>query len=125
MWQIEYTDEFEKWWNELSQEAQKDVASVVGLLEEWGVRLDYPYSSKIKGARTGVLRELRIQSSGRHLRVMYAFDPRRTALLLLGGDKTGEKNWYEKYVVLADRLYEEHLEILRREGAVSDGEEVS
>ena len=95
LWQIEYTDEFEKWWNELSQEAQKDVASVVGLLEEWGVRLDYPYSSKIKGARTGVLRELRIQSSGRYLRVMYAFDPRRTALLLLGGDKTGEKNWYE------------------------------
>jgi len=56
---------------------------------------------------------------------MYAFDPRRTALLLLGGDKTGEKNWYEKFVALADRLYEEHLEILRREGAVSDGEEVS
>lgn len=125
MWQIEYTDEFEEWWNDLSQEAQKDVASVVGLLEEWGVRLDYPYSSKIKGARTGVLRELRIQSSGRYLRVMYAFDPRRTALLLLGGDKTGEKNWYEKYVALADRLYEEHLENLRREGAVSDGEEVS
>lgn len=125
MWQIEYTDEFVEWWNDLSQEAQKDVASVVGLLEEWGVCLDYPYSSKIKGARTGVLRELRIQSCGRHLRVLYAFDPRRTALLLLGGDKTGEKNWYEKYVTLADCLYEEHLEILRREGAMSDGEEVS
>jgi len=125
LWQIEYTDEFEEWWNGLSQEAQKDVASVVGLLEEWGVRLDYPHSSKIKGARTGVLRELRIQSCGRRLRVLYAFDPRRTALLLLGGDKTGEKNWYEKYVTLADRLYEEHLEILRREGEMSDGEEIS
>ena len=96
-----------------------------GVAGRVGVRLDYPYSSKIKGARTGVLRELRIQSYGRYLRVMYAFDPRRTALLLLGGDKTGEKNWYEKFVALADRLYEEHLEILRREGAVSDGEEVS
>ena len=124
MWQVEYTNEFEEWWSGLSLEAQKDVASVVGLLEEWGVRLDFPYSSKIKGARAGVLRELRIQSFGRPLRVLYAFDPRRTALLLLGGDKTGEKNWYDKHVALADRLYEEHLEILRREGVISNGKDI-
>ncbi len=124
MWQVEYTDEFEEWWNVLSQEAQRDVASVVGLLEEWGVHLRYPHSSKIKGARTEVLRELRIQSCGRHLRVLYAFDPRWTALLLVGGDKTGDKGWYKKFIELADRIYEEHLEFLRREGVLSDGKEV-
>ncbi len=124
MWEIEYTDEFEEWWSELAVEARKDVASVVGLLEEWGVHLGYPHSSKIRGTRTGVLRELRIRSGGRYLRVLYAFDPRRTAILLLGGDKTGEKNWYEKYIALAERLYGDHLEILRREGVLSDGEEI-
>lgn len=58
---------------------------MVGLLEEWGVNLGYPHSSKIKGAKTGALRELRIQSGGRRLRILYAFDPRRTAILLIGG----------------------------------------
>ena len=95
-----------------------------GLLEEWGANLGYLHSSKIKGAKKGVLRELRIQSSGRHLRILYAFDPRRTAILLIGGDKTGGKGWYKKFITLADCLYEEHLGILRREGVSIDGEEV-
>jgi hypothetical protein len=53
--------------------------------------------------------------------VLYAFDPRRTAILLIGGDKTGNDRWYEQYVPLADRLYDEHLETLRREGLIGDG----
>lgn len=62
------------------------------------------------------MRELRTQSAGRPLRTLYAFDPLRTAILLSGGDKTGDDHWYQKFVPVADRLYEQHLDELRQEG---------
>jgi hypothetical protein len=64
------------------------------------------------------MRELRIQQKRRPLRVLYAFDPRRTAILLLGGDKTGKDRWYEDFVPVADRLYDLHLAALKREGLI-------
>ncbi len=64
------------------------------------------------------MRELRIQSAGRPVRVFFAFDPRRTAILLIGGDKTGNNRFYKRFVPLADRLYDEHLKELRDEGAI-------
>jgi len=64
------------------------------------------------------MRELRTQHGGRPFRTRYAFDPRRMAILLIGGDKTGDKRWYEVQVPIADRLYDQHLEQLRREGAI-------
>jgi hypothetical protein len=64
------------------------------------------------------MRELRVQSAGRPLRILYAFDPRRTAILLIGGDKTGDDRFYETYVPLADRLYDIYLEELRKEGLI-------
>ena len=69
------------------------------------------------------MRELRIQHRGRPLRVLYAFDPRRVALLLIGGDKTGNETWYETFVPIADRIYDQHLAELRKEGLIR-GEEV-
>jgi hypothetical protein len=62
------------------------------------------------------MRELRVQSGGRPLRVFYAFDPRRVAILLIGGDKTGQDRFYEVHLPLADRLYDEHLIELNKEG---------
>ena len=62
------------------------------------------------------MRELRVQHRGRPYRVLYAFDPRRIALLLIGGDKTGEDRWYERFVLIADRLYDAHMVTLDREG---------
>lgn len=61
------------------------------------------------------MRELRIQHEGRPYRVLYAFDPRRTAILLIGGDKTGNDRWYEEYVPRADAVYDQHLRELERE----------
>ncbi|MBK8451977.1 MAG: type II toxin-antitoxin system RelE/ParE family toxin [Thiofilum sp.] len=58
------------------------------------------------------MRELRIQHEGRPYRILYAFDPRRCAILLIGGDKTGDKRWYEIHVPIADKLYDKHLEYL-------------
>ena len=62
------------------------------------------------------MRELRIQHEGRPYRVLYAFDPRRAAILLLGGDKTGNDRWYDEHVPIADTLYDEYLRELKREG---------
>lgn len=61
------------------------------------------------------MKELRIQYKGRPYRVLYAFDPRRCAILLLGGEKTGDDRWYERMIPIADRLFDEHLAALRQE----------
>lgn len=114
-WIVEYTDEFGHWWNELSEDEQEDVAAGVALLEAKGPQLPYPYSSAVKASRHGQMRELRIQHRGRPYRILYAFDPRRVAILLVGGDKTGDDGWYKCHVHIADRLYDEHLNSLAKE----------
>jgi hypothetical protein len=113
---VEYSDEFGGWWATLSESEQEDVAAYVTLLEERDVRLGFPHSSGVSGSRHSHMRELRVQSGGRPLRLFYAFDPRRMAILLIGGDKTGDDRFYETFVPLADRLYDDHLEELRKEG---------
>ncbi|SCZ34255.1 MULTISPECIES: type II toxin-antitoxin system RelE/ParE family toxin [unclassified Pseudomonas] len=115
-WDVEYTDEFELWWDRLSESEQDSVQVSVMLLGDTGPYLGFPHTSDIKGSRHGNLRELRVQHAGRPYRVLYAFDPRRCAILLIGGDKTGQDRWYQQYVPLAERLYDEHLEVLEREG---------
>ena len=116
LWSVEYTDEFGAWWAGLTAAEQESVAASVGLIERLGPALPFPHSSGIVGSRHGHLRELRVQHRGRPLRVLYAFDPRRAALLLVGGDKSGKGRWYDEFVPLADRLYDEHLAALRRKG---------
>ena len=115
-WDIEFTDEFGGWWATLTEPEQESVKASVELLGEFGPNLRYPYSSGITTSKHAHLRELRIQHTGRPYRVLYAFDPRRCAILLLGGDKTGNLRWYEEHVPMADRLYDEHLETLKKEG---------
>ena len=117
-WEVEYTDQFGSWWFELTEGEQEAVASRVELLMEHGPNLGFPFSSDVRSSRHGRMRELRAQRSGRPLRVLYAFDPRRTSILLIGGDKTGNEQFYEQYVPIADDLYEEHLRELRREGLI-------
>ncbi len=118
-WDVEYTDEFGDWWASLSEDEQESVAASVRLLEERGPLLGFPHSSAINGSRHGHMRELRTQHAGRPLRTLYAFDPRRAAILLIGGAKTGQDRWYDVHVPLADRLYDEHLEQLRKEGQIN------
>ena len=117
-WDIEYTNEFGDWWVGLAEGEQEDITAVVELLAEHGPGLRFPYSSGVTGSRHGHMRELRVQSSGRPVRVFYAFDPRRTVILLIGGDKTGDDRFYERLVPLADRFYDEHLRELKKEGLI-------
>ncbi len=114
-WEVEYTGEFGEWWERLTEQEQGDVAAYVGELERRGPMLPFPYSSGVKGSKHGEMRELRVQSGGRPIRIFYAFDPRRMAMLLIGGKKTGVKRFYERFIPIADRLYDEHLAELREE----------
>lgn len=116
-WDVEYTHEFGMWWDSLTEEEQDKVAVAVHALEEVGPSLTFPLSSGIQDSRHTHMRELRIQKGGRPLRVLYAFDPERVAILLLGGDKTGDDRWYEVNVPLADRLYDKHLRELKSKKA--------
>ena len=115
---IEYTDEFGQWWSNLTITEQNDIAVVVMLLEEKGVSLGFPYSSKINGSKHSGMRELRIQSQGNPIRIFYMFDPRRTAILLIGGDKTGDNRFYERFIPIADKLYDIYLQEIKREGLI-------
>ena len=60
------------------------------------------------------MRELRVQHKGRPIRIFYAFDPRRVAILLIGDDKTGDDRFYKKFVPVADELYDVHIAELKR-----------
>ncbi len=94
---INLTEECEQWLLGLNDKEQVDVFAVIKLLETLGHRLGYPYSSKIQGAKLTHMRELRIQHKGKPYRILYAFDPERAAILLIGGNKGGDDRWYKKY----------------------------
>lgn len=113
--EVEYTDEFEEWWNALSDDEQVSVDTTVRLLEAHGPSLGYPHSSEVKGSKHGHMRELRVQHEGRPYRVFYAFDPRRTAMLLIGGAKAGDDRFYEVMVPKADAIYDQHMKEVPKE----------
>ena len=114
-WEVEYTDQFGAWWETLSEDDQERVTAAVEVLEEIGPALGRPWADTIRGSQHANMKELRPRAD--HVRVLFAFDPRRMAILLLGGDKRDKWSaWYEEAVPVADRLYDEHLAELRDEG---------
>ncbi len=115
LWEVEFTDEFGVWWEGLSEDDQERVRAAVEILESAGPALGRPLVDTLEGSRVANLKELRPR--GGHLRVLFAFDPRRVAILLLGGDKSGRwQAWYAEAIPAAERLYGEHLSQLREEG---------
>ncbi|MTJ51683.1 type II toxin-antitoxin system RelE/ParE family toxin [Anabaena sp. UHCC 0253] len=117
-YEVEYTDEFEQWYVKLDEAEQDSIDVMIELLEERGTNLRFPRTSDVKGSRHGNIRELRVQHQGKPYRILYAFDPRRVAILLLGGNKTGNDRWYEENVPKADKLYDELLKELNDEGLI-------
>ena len=115
MWRVEFTNEFEEWWNGLSQEQQERIDVAIEHLEEKGPGLGRPLVDTIEGSKVPNLKELRVGT----IRILFVFDPRRTAILLLGENKS--ERWaecYEEAIPEAERLYEEYLSELRKEGLI-------
>lgn len=115
LYEVEVSDEFRDWYEPLSEAEQLSIERVVLMLMEAGPALGFPYSSGIQQSRFNHMRELRIQHEGRPYRILYAFDPSRSAFLILGGDKTGDDRWYETMVPQADAIYVRHLQSLLKE----------
>jgi len=114
-WEIEYTDQFEEWWITLSGPEQTAIDKAVEALQRDGPSLGRPLADAVHRSRHANMKELRPPSST--IRNLFAFDPRRSAILLIGGDKARQWNaWYERMIPIADQLYDDHLEELRRKG---------
>ena len=115
-WEVEYIDQFGEWWDDLAEEEQEAVTAAVNVLERGGPNLGRPLVDTIKQSRHKNMKEL--IPPGSDIRVLFAFDPRRAAILLIGGDKSGEWSaWYDRMVPVADDLFDEHLRELESEGA--------
>ena len=115
-WEVEFTDELETWWNDLDEDDQEAIQANVELLMEQGPGLRRPVVGQIVMSRHAHMKEL---VCPRDIRVLFAFDPRRTAILLIGGNKSKRwKEWYEEMVPVADDLYDGYLEELREEGEI-------
>jgi hypothetical protein len=113
--EIEFSDEFGGWWDSLAEDEQESVTYTIKLLEQEGLNLTRPHTAVIHGSSVSHLRELRCQHRGRPYRILYAFDPRRMAVLLIGGDKTGNARWYREFVPKAESIYMDLLKELAAE----------
>lgn len=118
MWEVEFTDEFGEWWNTLTEDEQESLTASVRVLQVLGPALGRPHADTVIHSKHNNMKELRTQHQGHPLRTFYAFDPRRHAILLIGGDKSGDDRFYERMIPLADRLFDEHLQELKDKGEI-------
>jgi hypothetical protein len=117
-YEVNITDEFGEWWDALSVSQQEDITARVELLEELGPTLGRPVVDRVKTSAFHNMKEMRCSSDGA-LRVLFAFDPRRQAVLLIGGDKSSDWDaWYDWAIPKADELYTRYLRELRKEGSI-------
>lgn len=113
MWQIEQTRTFEEWYFSLDDTDRENVLAALLMLRERGPMLPRPHADTVNGSQYRNMKELRVQSQGRPIRAFFAFDPRRTGIVLCAGDKTGNKRFYDDLIPVADREYAAHLESLK------------
>jgi len=112
MWDVDSTDDYDSWFVDITDEEQERIVAVVRLLRQEGPALGRPFVDRIEMSRHANMKELRV----RHIRILFAFDPRRQAILLLGGNKEGRwDSWYDEQVPKADALFDRHLAKARAE----------
>jgi hypothetical protein len=109
-WEVEVSDEFQAWYEALDEPEWESVNSAVAKLEQYGPTLGRPYADTLIGSKYPNMKELRVQHQGRPFRILFTFDPRRNAYLILGGDKTGNARWYVDAIRVADAIYAKHLQ---------------
>ncbi len=113
MWDVETTDTFDDWYDNLDDTDRGRFLASMILLKEKGPMLTRPHADKVNGSKYSNMKELRVQSKGDPLRAFFAFDPNRKGILLCAGDKTGdEKRFYKTMIPIADKEFEAHLEKL-------------
>jgi hypothetical protein len=115
MWIIDRTEEIAEMIKKLDEDAKEAILKCLLILQEIGPSLGRPYVDTINESKHKNMKELRIQNRQRLFRILFAFDPDRKAILLIGGDKRGEKRFYQKMIPIADALFDKHMEKWRRQ----------
>ena len=110
-WIVLFHDEFDAEFERLKADLQDELLAHARLLAEFGPNLGRPTVDTLKGSRHPNMKELRFSWSGQVWRVAFAFDPRRQAILLVGGDKGGadQRRFYKRLLAQADERYDNHL----------------
>jgi hypothetical protein len=105
-WEVVYTEQAADWITGLDDDSRRHVLAAIEMLRERGPALGRPLVDRIEGSRHHNLKELRVST----LRALFAFDPNRRAIILLGGDKRGDwRAWYKRNIPIADDLYDDYL----------------
>lgn len=115
MWIIDRTEQVACWIRELDEDAKEAIFKSLLILREIGPSLGRPHVDSVKESRHKNMKELRIQNKQRLFRILFVFDPDRKAILLIGGDKRGDKRFYQKMIPFADSLLDKHLEQWRKQ----------
>jgi hypothetical protein len=114
MWKIYRTNEFKDWFDSLEEISITAIVTDLLILEKYGPSQGRPYVDTLKGSKISNLKELRTHSKNGVFRILFVLDPERDIILLLGGDKSNDKKFYQKMIMKAEKLYQEHLRNLGR-----------
>lgn len=112
-WEVHFDEDFAGWYERQEAGLRIEIVSVSGLLKQFGPHLGRPQVETIEESSYSNMKELRVQYKGDPWRILFAFDPQRAAILLVGGCKAGDKRWYKKNVPIADERFRRHLENLK------------
>lgn len=110
---IIFHPQFNNWFDEQSESLQEAISALLDVLEEEGPELSRPYVDTLNGSRLRNLKELRIQHKGDPWRILFAFDSQRVAVLLVGGNKRGNRHWYTEHIPIAEKRFQEHQDSRR------------
>jgi hypothetical protein len=118
-WTVEFHSECEAWADDLTQQDAEALLAAVRVLRDRGPSLGRPLVDTVKGSRHANMKELRPGSTGRtEIRVLFAFDRARRAILLVGGDKSDDwRGWYRTNIPIADARFDAHQEAVQRRAA--------
>jgi hypothetical protein len=112
-WNVSLNEEFAAWLDGLDEAVRQEIRGHLFLLVERGPNLGRPYVDTVKASEYTNMKELRIQIAGDPWRVLFAFDPARSAIMLIGGNKAGDKRWYKTHIPIADARFRDHLKTLK------------
>jgi hypothetical protein len=114
-WTVKFLDEFELEFNRLPQDVKDEMLAEASFVEMFGPETGRPHVDRLHGSGHANMKELRFETANGEWRVAFAFDPKRHAILLVAGDKTGvsEKKFYKRLIEKADERYSRHVEKLK------------
>jgi hypothetical protein len=116
-WKLVYLAEYESWRDDQEEDLQDEAAAQLEVLKLFGPTLGRPRVDTLYDSQLPNLKEVRFYFKGAPIRILFVFDPKQQGVIILGGDKSGDKRWYKKHIPIAEKLYAEHLKKQKKEDA--------